>query len=96
MGNIKMAITFIQHHLAQYGVFKTSAGYPVIIDRQNSNDNIITGYVLFDDYDMPVQWHPSGKPVKLPTNNGLSLVPLRKTPDTFEVIPKDEQILNSY
>ena len=40
---------------------------------------------------MPMEWDINGKPLKLPINQGLDLVPLRGV-SSYEVIPIEERI----
>jgi len=84
-------MTFIQKHKSLFGKFKTSAGYPVIIDHSYTGFDKIVGFVCFRcDYNMPIEWNINGKPLILPLHQGLGLVPLKEVV-SYEVIPLEER-----
>ena len=88
-------MTFIQKHKLAWRKFRSAAGYPVIVDYLCTDRDKIIGFVCFSGpnfkYDMPMEWDINGKPLKLPINQGLDLVPLRGV-SSYEVIPIEERI----
>lgn len=80
---------FIYKHAVKRGSFRTAAGYPAHV-LNVSPDKIISGFVLFGNHKMDIQWDENGAPINLPDNQYLNLIPLREV-TTLEPIPLEER-----